>query len=123
MKEAGKYVLILKFSEVYFQAANEKVFDVALGRKTILKNLDIFATVGKATAYDEYVEFELKNDKIYHNNGEVSDAYDTQKKAIKIRFLKGPRDNPKINTIVILKGTIEGNNYNLPLIISQHKLD
>lgn len=123
MKEAGKYVLILKFSEVYFQAANEKVFDVALGRKTILKNLDIFATVGKATAYDEYVEFELKNDKIYHNNGEVSDAYDTQKKAIKIRFLKGPRDNPKINAIVILKGTIEGNNYNLPLIISQHKLD
>lgn len=75
-----------------------------------MKNLDIFATVGKAHAYDEYIEFELKNDKIYHNNGEVADAYDTQKKAIKIKFLKGPKDNPKINAIVILKGTIEGKN-------------
>ena len=74
-----------------------------------MRNLDIFATVGKAHAYDEYVEFELKNDKIYHNNAEVSDAYDTQKKAVKIRFLKGPKDNPKINAIVILKGTVEGN--------------
>lgn len=100
--------MILKFSEVYFQAANEKVFDVALGRKTILKNLDIFATVGKSHAYDEYVELELKNDKIYHNNAEAADAYDSQKKAVKIRFLKGPKDNPKINAIVILKGTVEG---------------
>jgi len=93
---------------VYFQSANEKVFDVALGIKTILKNLDIFATVGKAHAYDEYIEFDLKNDKIYHNNAEVSDAYDAKKKAIKIRFLKGHYDNPKINAIVILKGTVQG---------------
>jgi len=109
LKEAGKYVLILKFSEVYFQAANEKIFDVAIGRKTILRNLDIFATVGKAHSYDEYVEFELKNDKIYHNKAEASDAYDSQKKAIIVKFLKGPKDNPKINAIVILSGTIQGN--------------
>lgn len=81
---------------------------MAIGKKIILKNLDIFATVGKAHAYDEYVEFELKNDKIYHNKAEASDGYDAKKKAVRIRFLKGPKDNPKINAIVILKGTIEG---------------
>ena len=33
LKESGKFVLILKFSEVYFGSPNEKVFDVALGKK------------------------------------------------------------------------------------------
>jgi hypothetical protein len=51
----------------------------------------------------------LKNDKIYHNKAEASDAYDSQKKSIIVKFLKGPKDNPKINAIVILSGTIEGN--------------
>jgi hypothetical protein len=98
----------LKFSEVYFQAENEKVFDVALGKKTIIKNLDIFALVGKAAAYDEYVEIELKDNKIFHNKSEASGAYDPEKKTLKLRFVKGPRDNPKINAIVILKGEIRG---------------
>jgi hypothetical protein len=57
--------LILKFSEVYFNSASEKVFNVALGGETILKGVDIYSKVGKASAYDEYVEFELKNNKIY----------------------------------------------------------
>jgi hypothetical protein len=61
----GKYVLILKFSEVYFNSAGEKVFDIALGGETILKGVDIYSKVGKASAYDEYIEFELKNNKIY----------------------------------------------------------
>lgn len=111
MKSEGKYVLILKFSEVYFKAADEKVFDVALGDKIILKNLDIFSMVGKAAAYDEYVEIELKNNKIIHNKVEAENAYDSDKKALIIRFIKGPKDNPKINGIVILEGTIQGNLY------------
>ena len=54
----GKYVLILKFSEVYF---NSKIFNVALGKENIIKNLDIYAKVGKAEAYDEYIKFEIRN--------------------------------------------------------------
>ena len=61
----GKYVLVLKFSEVYFNSPTEKIFDVALGKDTIIKNIDIYSKVGKAAAYDEFVEFELKNNKIY----------------------------------------------------------
>jgi hypothetical protein len=96
LKRSGKFVLILKFSEVYFNLPGQKVFDVALGKKILIKNLDIFERAGKATAHDEYIEFELKNDKIYVKNSEVDGAYDAKTKNIKIRFLKGAQDNPKI---------------------------
>jgi hypothetical protein len=62
---SGRYVLILKFSEVYFNSANEKVFDALLGTEPVLRNIDIYSKVGKAAAYDEYIEFELKNNKVY----------------------------------------------------------
>lgn len=72
--DIGKFVLILKFSEVYFQQAGEKVFDIALGKKIVIKDLDIFDMIGKAKAHDEYVEFEIKEDgllyyavRIYYN--------------------------------------------------------
>lgn len=99
----------MKFSEVYFTSENEKVFDVALGRKTVIKNLDIFSVVGKLNAYDEYLEITLKDDKIIHNKSEAVGAYDPSKKTLKLSFVKGPKDNPKINGIVVLKGTVEGN--------------
>lgn len=65
MKQQGKYVLILKFSEVYFNSPGEKIFDVAVGNLKVISQLDIYSKVGKATAYDEYVELEFKNGKIY----------------------------------------------------------
>ena len=105
-KENGKFVIILKFSEVYFNNAGEKVFDVALGRKTVLKDIDIFASVGKAAAHDEYIEFELKNDVVYVNGAEARGAYEPKNKLLKIKFLKGSKDNPKINAILIFKGDI-----------------
>lgn len=67
MKQPGKYVLILKFSEVYFNSAGEKIFDINIGKLNVIKELDIYSKVGKATAYDEYIEFEFKNGKIYHD--------------------------------------------------------
>jgi hypothetical protein len=76
LKGDGIYTLILKFSEVYFIRANEKVFDIALGKKTVVKNLDIYEKVGKGNAYDEYVEFILKNNKIYFNGNECNYAYE-----------------------------------------------
>lgn len=67
LENNGKYVLVLKFSEVYFNSPSEKIFDVTLGKDTVVKHLDIYSKVGKATAYDEFVEFELKNNKVYLN--------------------------------------------------------
>jgi hypothetical protein len=65
--QSGKYVLILKFSEVYFNSPSEKIFDVALGRDIVVRQLDIYSKVGKASAYDEYIEFDFKNNKIFVN--------------------------------------------------------
>ncbi len=66
MKQPGRYVLILKFSEVYFNSPGEKIFDVSLGDHKVVNQLDIYSKVGKATAYDEYIQFEFKNGKIYY---------------------------------------------------------
>lgn len=65
LKAEGKHVLLLKFSEVYFNSAGEKIFDIGFGDTKIINNLDIYSKVGKAAACDEYIEFEFKNGKIY----------------------------------------------------------
>jgi hypothetical protein len=70
--------------------------------------LDIFSIVGKLKAHDEYFEIILKDNKIIHNKNEAIGAYDPSKKTLKISFVKGPKDNPKINGIVVLKGTLDG---------------
>ena len=105
----GKYVLILKFSEVYFNSKGEKVFNVALGKENIIKNLDIYSKVGKAEAYDEYIEFEITNNKVYYKNKLCSKALDEEK--LIINFLKGSADNPKINAILLIKGSLRDTDY------------
>ena len=94
----GKYALILKFSEVYFNNKGEKIFNVALGKENIIKNLDIFAKVGKAEAYDEYIEFEIKNKQVLYKNRNCNKALDGDK--LLVNFIKGSADNPKINAIL-----------------------
>lgn len=111
IKTPGKYVLILKFSEVYFQSTNEKIFDITIGKRVIIKDLDIYAKAGKAAAHDEYIEFEIKNDRVFIDNKEANEGYDVKKKEIKLRFLKGSRDNPKINAIVVIKGNLDNTEY------------
>jgi len=105
----GKYVLILKFSEVYFNMKGEKVFNVALGKENVIKNLDIFGKVGKAEALDEYVEFEIKNKQVFYKNKNCKEALDGDK--LKVNFLKGSADNPKINAILLIKGTLKDTDY------------
>jgi hypothetical protein len=111
VKTQGKYILILKFSEVYFGNKGEKVFDIAIGKKIVIKDVDIFERVGKAAAHDEFVEFELKDDKVYINRSEVPGAYDSKSKQLKVRFVKGSKDNPKINAILLYRGDINDTEF------------
>ena len=67
LKYTGKFVIVLKFSEVYFNEAGQKVFDVAIGKKVVIKDLDVFGKVGKAAAHDEYIQAELKDEKVFIN--------------------------------------------------------
>ncbi|CAK1581841.1 unnamed protein product [Parnassius mnemosyne] len=100
----GEYVLVLKFSEVYFNAPNMKVFDVVLnGDHTIVADLDIFDKVGRGIAHDEYIQYSIKNGKLYYNEEES----DIRGGKIKVEFIKGYRDNPKINALYVMRGKIE----------------
>jgi hypothetical protein len=111
LKNDGKYVLVLKFSEVYFNSKGEKVFDFKIGDTTILENIDIFEKVGKNNAYDEYIEFELKKNKIYVDGKEAVNGYDEDNKKLQISFDKKEADNPKINAILIVRGTLKDTDY------------
>lgn len=100
----GEYVLILKFCEVYFNAPNQKVFDVVLnGDHTVVSDLDIFALVGKGAAHDEYIYFSISGGKLYFKEEES----EIRNGKIRVEFIKGYRDNPKINGIALLRGDVE----------------
>ena len=111
LKKPGKYVLVPKFSEVYFNNKNEKVFDFKFGDETILENIDIYSKVGKNNAYDEFIEFELKNKQIYVEGKQLKNGYDEENKTIKITFVKKEIDNPKVNAILIIRGTLKDSDY------------
>ncbi|CAL8123865.1 unnamed protein product [Orchesella dallaii] len=106
LKEDGKYVLVLKFSEVYFRSPNQKIFDVVLnGRHKVVSDLDIFGSVGFAAAHDEIIPFEV----LY--NGKTllvgQHSSDIRKGNIRLEFVKGYADNPKINAFYVAKASIE----------------
>ena len=108
IKGEGKYVLILKFSEVYFNSPNEKVFNVAIGQETILKEVDIFAKIGKVSALNEYIELEVKNGNLFYKGRVIDEnGWNVSTKTMKLKFIKLEKDNPKINGIVLVKGGIE----------------
>ncbi|XP_017780478.1 PREDICTED: malectin-A [Nicrophorus vespilloides] len=100
----GEYVLVLKFSEVYFSAPDQKVFDVVLnGDHTIVTDLDIYERVGRGIAHDEYVPFVISKGKLIFN-GEESEIRGGK---IRVEFIKGYKDNPKINAMYVMKGKVE----------------
>lgn len=104
INEDGDFVMILKFCEVYFNAPNMKVFDIVLnGDHTIVADLDIFDRVGRGVAHDEYVSFSVIRGRLYLNEEES----DIRGGKIRVEFIKGYRDNPKVNAIVVIKGKIE----------------
>ncbi|CAD5120917.1 DgyrCDS9472 [Dimorphilus gyrociliatus] len=99
----GHYVLILKFSEVWFTAPNQKVFDVILNNDhTVVEGLDIFAKVGRGIAHDEYIPFEISKNKL-----KVRDESSAYGGSLAVEFAKSERDNPKINAIIIMRGLME----------------
>ncbi|KAG0713349.1 Malectin [Chionoecetes opilio] len=89
LKGDGDYVLVLKFSEVYFNAPDQKVFDVALnGDVTVVPALDIFLRVGRGVAHDEYVPFSVAGSTLVVG-GQESALKSTK---VKVEFVKNCTD-------------------------------
>jgi hypothetical protein len=107
----GDYVLVLKFCEVYFNSANSKVFDVVLNADhQILSDLDIFGSVGKGAAHDENIYFSISRNRLYFKEEES----EIRGGKVRVEFIKGYRDNPKINAILLMKGSDVNNIPKLP---------
>jgi len=100
--EDGEYVLVLKFSEVYFNGPGQKVFDVVVNDLPVVTELDIFAKVGRAVAHDEQIPFSVRGGKLRIQD-EASD-FDGK---LSVQFVKGLFDNPKVNALYIKRGTLE----------------
>lgn len=107
----GEYALTLKFSEVYFNHANQKVFDVVLNSAhTIVEKLDIFKTVGKGVAHDEIVYFTISRGMLQHENDESR----IRNGKVRLEFVKGGFDNPKINALALFKGKTKSDLDQIP---------
>ncbi|RCN40411.1 hypothetical protein ANCCAN_13657 [Ancylostoma caninum] len=98
----GNYVIIMKFSEVYFNSPGEKVFHVHVNDIPVKRNMDIFKEVGAAgAAYDLYVDISVNKKEL--TIGDLIGDIDGE---LQIRLVP-VNDNPKINAIAILTGTSE----------------
>ncbi|CAF3261310.1 unnamed protein product [Rotaria socialis] len=109
----GDYVLWLKFAEVWFNAPNMKVFQILLNDEhSVIDELDIFAKAGRSTAHDEYIPFQIKNGRLVLKSR--SSSYSGK---LKVTFEKlDGKDNPKINALVIWKGSIDQIPKLLPVV-------
>ncbi|KAK7080489.1 hypothetical protein SK128_022970 [Halocaridina rubra] len=105
LKGDGEYVLVLKFSEVYFNAPDQKVFDVVLnGEHSAVPALDIYGRVGRGVAYDEYVPFTIAGNSLLFAGQESA----IKGGKVRVEFVKGYKDNPKVNAVFVIKGRLDG---------------
>lgn len=102
----GKYVLITKFAEMWFREPGKRAFNLRLGDCLVAEKIDVVAKVGKFAAYDEYTEFEMKLDQIYHKGKLCAGAMKGNK--LVVTFEKIGIDNPMVNAIMLYSGGLEG---------------
>lgn len=60
----GKYVVTLKFAELYYRHEGERIFHVAIEGKRVLSDFDMVATAGFATAIDYTFEVEVTDGRL-----------------------------------------------------------
>ena len=113
--ETGKFTLVLKFSEVYFDMPNQKVFDVYLGNTALIPRLDILMRAGaKMLPHDEFFEIEIKENgnkkELYYQGSFVKGGIDRDNKMV-LDFKRGTADNPKVNAIVMVRGGKENTHF------------
>lgn len=64
----NQYTLILKFSEIYFQEPNQKVFDIKIGATSVIRDLDIFDKLSsRGIPYDEFIDIKVQGGKVFAN--------------------------------------------------------
>eukprot|EP00794_Sanderia_malayensis_P013980 gene13980-15438_t len=118
IKQEGNFVLVLKFSEVYFRGSKLKVFDVRINQFTVVKDLDIYDKVGYGIAHDEYIPFTIKKGTIIV--GKQKAPFPGQ---LHVEFVKTYYDNPKINALAVFTGTVDDIPKLAPLKMPEEKTE
>lgn len=75
----------------------------------IIKNIDIFAQVGHATAFDLSIPFSVSNGAKTIILGD--EAFPLSRSKMSLSFRRGPVDNPKINAFFVIRGTVQGKRF------------
>ncbi len=92
---------------MYFSEAGKRVFNVKIGDRIIIENLDVVKETGsRFAAHEEYFEFEVKKDGVYIDNQRVVRAFEGGK--LKLTFSKGAADNPIVQGIMVINKPIGG---------------
>lgn len=91
---------------MYFSEQGKRVFNVKIGDRVIIENLDIIQKTGsRFSAHEEYFEFEVRKDGVYVENERVVRGFEGGK--LKVTFSKGVSDNPIVQGIMIINRPIE----------------
>ena len=81
------------------------------GQHVVVENLDIFDRVGRGVAHDVHVPFHVddSDDLRVRTVNQIDETSPLRSDgSFSVDFVKGNEDNPKINAIVVMKGTIKG---------------
>lgn len=109
VSEDGNYVLILHFCELNFNNVNQRVVHIFLGDTVVRPNHDTVRGGSKAQV-SVYIPFSVKNNRVvYLKDLECENAL-TSGRAVRLRF-KAVYDNPKVDGIVLFKGSLEETNF------------
>ena len=79
-----------------------------LGDTVVRPNHDTLKA-GRVSSLNIYIPFELKDDQqiIYAGRVNCQNAFDTSKNRLRLKMVAS-RDNPKVDGIILFKGTIDG---------------
>ncbi|TNC74607.1 Ig-like domain-containing protein [Rubellimicrobium roseum] len=90
--ENGTYEVTLKFAEIFFSAAGQRVFDVAAEGQVVINDLDIWSAAGgKNIAYDVPVTVQVSDGVL--NLQFINGIENAKVNAIEINRLTGPAPN------------------------------
>jgi hypothetical protein len=95
----GQYVLNLKFSDVETTAANQRYENIFLNTHLILENLDFYKTAGQYGAFDEFICFEICDNRLIFLN----QTSELKENKVNLRF-NAVKVYAMVSAIVLLKG-------------------
>eukprot|EP01017_Pseudomicrothorax_dubius_P034970 TRINITY_DN4848_c0_g1_i5.p1 TRINITY_DN4848_c0_g1~~TRINITY_DN4848_c0_g1_i5.p1 ORF type:complete len:314 (-),score=89.72 TRINITY_DN4848_c0_g1_i5:70-1011(-) len=111
LKDDGNYVLNLKFAEMWFQEEGKRVFNIKIGDTRVVKDLDVFAKVGRFAAHNEWIPLELRKKQLFFQGKAIKGGVEDSGQFMEIKFEQGKADNPMVDAIVVFKGTLSDTDY------------